>query len=152
MNRPVSFLLILMAVLFGAVGIMDSEFLLLHVYEAGIYIVIAVMVAFGHEELAYPLAFLTPLIWIVLNFLTGLLGAGARQVGMLISRGAVSNVVSLMAIVISVSGIVLAATSLYYYRKEIHGSPTQGPKNFGLAALISVAFYSVLVLWFAATV
>ena len=93
-----------------------------------------------------------PLIWIVLNFLTGLLGAGARQVGLLISRGAVSNVVSLMAIAISLCGIVLAATSLYYYRKEIHGSPTQGPKNFGLAALISVAFYSVLVLWFAAAV
>ncbi len=42
MNRPVTFLLILMAILFGVVGVLDSEFLLLHAYEAGMYIVIAV--------------------------------------------------------------------------------------------------------------
>ncbi len=152
MNRPVTFLLILMAILFGIVAVLDSEFLLLHAYEAGFYIVIAVVLAFGHEQFAYPLAFLTPLIWIVLNFLTGMLRAGARQAGMLISRGAVSNVVSLMTIVISVSGILLAGTSYYYYRKEIHGSPAQGPKNFGLAALVSLAYYGVLILWFAASV
>lgn len=152
MNRVVATLALLMALLFAGVTFSQSEFLLLHIYEGAIYVVIVVLLSFGREEWAYPLGLIVPLVWIVLNFLTGQLGAGAVQLGMLIGRGEVTNITSLLAAAITAVGLALAAASLYYYRKEIHGSPTQGAHNFVLGAIISLAFYTVLVLWFTAAI
>jgi hypothetical protein len=152
MNRVVAGLAILMAILFASVSFDEPEFLLLHCYEGGIYIVIVAMLYYGREEWAYPLGMILPLVWIVLSYSTGRLSAGVVQVGMLVGRREVSNLTSLLAVALTLAGLALIVASAYYYRKEIHGSPSGGPKNFGLAALIAVAYYAVLVLWFTAAV
>ena len=152
MNRVVLALSILVALMFASVSVDEPEFLLLHIYEASIYVILAAFLYFGREEWAYPLGMILPVVWILLSFLTGRLQAGFRQFGLLVGRQEVSNLTSLLAVGITISGLALAAASAFYYHKEIHGSITAGPKNFALGAVISLAYYAVLVLWFTAAV
>jgi hypothetical protein len=152
MNRVVAGLAVLVALLFASTSFEEPEFLLLHTYEASIYIVLVAFLYFGREEWAYPLGMILPAVWIVLNYATGRISAGALQVGMLVGRHEISNVTGLLALGITFAGLALMIASGYYYHKEIHGSPSAGPHNFGLGAVIAVAYYAVLVLWFTAAV
>ena len=152
MNRVVAALAVLMALLFASTSFEEPEFLLLHTYEASVYIVLVAFLYFGREEWAYPLGMILPAAWIVLNYATGRISFGARQVGMLVGRHEVTNVTGLLALGITIAGLAMIVVNAYYYHKEIHGSPSAGPHNFGLAAIIAVAYYAVLVLWFTAAV
>ncbi len=152
MNRVVAGLAIVMALLFASVSFEEPEFLLIHCFEGSIYIVVFAFLYYGREEWAYPLGMILPLVWIILSYATGRLSAGAVQVGTLVGRREVSNLTSLLAIAVTIGGLALMTASAYYYYHEIHGSSSGGPKNFGLAALISLAYYAVLVLWFTAAV
>jgi uncharacterized membrane protein YidH (DUF202 family) len=152
MNRVVAGLAIVMAILFASVSFEEPEFLLIHCFEGSIYIVIVALLYYSREEWAYPLGMILPLVWIILSYATGRLSAGVAQVGMVVGRREISNFTSLLAVALTIGGLALVVASAYYYYQEIHGGSSGGPKNFGLAALISLAYYAVLVLWFTAAV
>jgi hypothetical protein len=152
MNRVVATLAVIVGLLFASVGIDEPEFFLLHCYEGFIYVILVTMLYYGREEWAYPLGMLLPLVWILLNFGTGRLSAGAVQLRLFVGRGEVTNLTSFLAVAITAAGLALAGSCAYYYWKEVHGSPSDGPENFALAALISLSYYAVLVLWFIAAV
>jgi hypothetical protein len=122
-NRLVFTLSTVLAVLFFALSNFDRYFFLLHFLEASIYIVILLLLYYGLEEWAYPLAFLSAILWLLLAILAGVFWAGVRGLGELVGLYRPMSGVDVMAGLIILAALGLVAASGYAFRREIWGRP-----------------------------
>ena len=125
----------------------EPQFFGLHFYQALIYLIIILMLFYFEDRWAYSFGILTPATWLVLTYMTGLLGGALRQVGRLMHAQTASNAVSVIAAIIAVLSLAMIATCAYYWKREFAGLG-KGWSTFLPGLAIVAAYYGLLVYWF----
>lgn len=125
----------------------EPQFFGLHFYQSLIYLIIILMLFYFEDRWAYAFGILTPATWLVLTFMTGLLGGALRQAGRLMHAQTASNAVSLIAGIIAVLSVAMIATCAYYWKREFAGQG-MGWSTFLPSTAIVLAYYGLLVFWF----
>jgi hypothetical protein len=128
-------------------GILEPQFVLLHFYQSLIYLAIILMLFYLEDRYAYMLGMVAPAVWLVLNYATGMLGAGLRQVSRLMHAQLPSNKVSLMAAVTAVLAVLMIAFCAYRWKREFSGLH-KGTVTFAVSFVIVIVYYGILVAWF----
>lgn len=136
-----------MMVLFLLTAGFDPEFFFFYFYQAAIYLAIILLFFYFEDRWAYMFGILAPILWLFINFATGLLSAQARQVYRLLSMGSPSNPTTLLGALITGCGIALAILSYRAFHKEIMGTRHARPTFWGSLVVVLV-YYAVLVYWF----
>jgi len=126
----------------------DSQFFLLHFYEALIYLVIVLMLFYFHERWAYMLGMVAPAGWLVLLFTTG----GLNEFWVRLTQGMHGESIkgaapAAIGALISILSVAMIFSSGYRWRREFSGLK-QGASTFLVSLGIVSAYYAVLVLWF----
>lgn len=125
----------------------DQEFFLLHLYQSVLYVAILIMLFYMEDRWAYMIGMLAPVVWLVMAFATGLLGGAARQLGLMLSGGAPTNVVSLLAAATAVLAVLMIVFSARHWAREYAGlgkSLSTFAVSFGVVAV----YYAILAAWF----
>lgn len=145
-NRGVFSLTVLVMVLFFLASHYDNSLFLLHFLEAVIYGVILLLLFYGIEEWAYPMAFLSPLLWTILTGLSGTLTMGVRSLWQAVSFQQVTfGAQGVVAGLIFVAGLLLIIASGRAFCREIYGRP--GIASAVVGSVVVVAVYYAVVLW-----
>jgi len=143
-NRAVFTLTAVMAVLFFLASHYDNYFFLLHFLETAIYLTVLLLLFYGIEEWAYSMAFLAPLLWIVLAILGGTLQGGLAALGEVVRMQPVDSPARLVNGLLFVTGVVLSLMSGRVLWKEIRGRPGALWAFIG-SFLVTGAFYSIVI-------
>lgn len=143
-NRAVFSLTAVMAVLFFLASHYDNYFFLLHFLETAIYLTVLLLFFYGIEEWGYSMAFLAPLMWIVLAILGGTLQGGLAALGEVVRFQPVESPARLVNGLVFLAGIALSATSGRILWKEIRGR-TGALWAFVGSFLVTGAFYAIVV-------
>lgn len=125
----------------------DQEFFLLHLYQSVLYVAILIMLFYMEDRWAYMIGMLAPVVWLVMAFVTGLLGGAARQLGLMLSGGAPTNVVSLLAAATAVLAVLMIVFCARHWAREYAGlgkSLSTFAVSFGVVAV----YYAILAMWF----
>lgn len=150
-NKPVVTVAAGMMVLFLLVAWYETTFFLLHFFESLIYLVMILLFFYFEDRFAYILGLLIPAVWMVLNYLTGMVQIGLRELGRALTLHGVNNVVGLLAGLILLTGFLLMLLCLHALRREIAGTRyLRSTVLVGLA--ITVGYYGILIFWFVLSV
>lgn len=150
-NKPVATLAAAMTLLFLLIAGYESNFFLLHFFEAVIYLVMILLFFYLEDRYAYILGVFVPPVWIVLSFATGMVHISFRELGRALTFRGVSNPAGLVTSIIIVLGVLLMLLCWRALRREIGGTGYWRSTVFtGLA--ITIAYYGVLIYWFYRTV
>ncbi|MHB8485930.1 MAG: hypothetical protein ACYDCM_09390 [Candidatus Acidiferrales bacterium] len=127
---------------------LDSQFFLLHFYEALIYLVIVLMLFYFHERWAYMLGIVAPAGWLVLLFITG----GLNEFWVRLTQGMHGESIrgvapAAIGALISILSVAMIFSSSYRWRREF-SALKQGMSILLVSLGIVSAYYAVLVLWF----
>lgn len=151
-NKPVVTVAAGMMVLFLLVAEYDiTQLLLLHFFESLIYMIIILLFFYLEDRFAYALGILVPTVWIVLNFATGFLQIGLRELLRALTLRGVYNPVGLLGGLILLTGLLLILLSLQALRREIVGTPYLR-STLLVGGAITAAYYGIVIFWFYRTV
>lgn len=125
----------------------DQEFFLLHLYQSALYVAILVMLFYMEDRWAYMIGMLAPVVWLVMAFATGLLGGAMRQVGLMLSGGAPTNAVSLLAAATAVLAVLMIVFCARHWAKEYAGLG-KSLSTFAVSFGLVVVYYGILAMWF----
>lgn len=147
-HKGIATLAAALALCFFLLSHFDSQFFLLHFYEALIYLVIVLMLFYFHERWAYMLGIVAPAGWLVLLLITG----GLEEFWTRLTQGmqgkSIENVLpAAIGAFISVLSIAMIIFCGYRWRREFAGL-RQGMSTFLVSLGIMSAYYAVLVVWF----
>lgn len=146
-NKPVVTVAGVMTALFMLVGWYETQFFLLHFFEALIYLVIILLFFYLEDRFGYILGILVPAVWIVLNTATGLVPIGLRELWRVAHIRAPGNPVGLLAGLIFLFGFLLMQLCWHALRREIVGTPYLR-STLLVGAGITMGYYGILILWF----
>jgi hypothetical protein len=82
---------------------LEADFFMFHLYQTVSHIAILLMLFYMEDQWAYMIATLASVPWLILSFERSLLGAALRQLFLLSRARAVSNQVSVVAGITSLS-------------------------------------------------
>lgn len=125
---------------------LEPDFFLLHLYQSIIYIALLLLLFYSEERWAYMIGMLTPAVWLVLAYATGMLGGAARQVLQLLKLQP-SNVVSLLAAATALLAVLMIAFCAYRWKREYSGLG-KWRSTFLISLGIVAVYYATLVIWF----
>jgi hypothetical protein len=151
MHKVIVTLAAAMMILFLMTSHFEPEFFLLHFYQSAIYLIIVLLFFYFEDRWGYMFGILVPVVWIILNFLTGFVSGSARQLFSLVRTQRVSNPVSLLGGVILILGASLAILSFVAFRKGVFGTGKAWRTFIGSFIWIAV-YYGVLIYWFVRTI
>jgi hypothetical protein len=146
-HRGIATLAGLLMVCFLLLSHFEPQYFLLHFYQALIYLIIILMLFYFEDQWAYALGILTPAVWLLLTFATGLLGGALRQVSRLMQAQRPTNEVSLLVALMAALALGLIAVCTYRWKRELAGLG-KGWQTFGVSFLVVVVYYTILVAWF----
>jgi len=136
-----------MMLLFLTVAWLETQFFLLHFFEALIYLIIILLFFYFEDRFGYALAVFVPALWILLQFFTGRLHAGLRELVRVASFRGVDNPVSLVAGLILLTGLLLIFLATHALRREVSGTPYLR-SSLLVGACVAVGYYGIVVYWF----
>ncbi len=125
---------------------LEPDFFLLHLYQSIIYIALLLLLFYSEERWAYMIGMLTPAVWLVLAYATGMLGGAARQVLQLLKLQP-TNAVSLLAAATALLAVLMIAFCAYRWKREYSGLG-KWRSTFLVSLGIVTAYYATLVIWF----
>jgi hypothetical protein len=128
-------------------GILEPQFVLLHFYQSLIYLAIILMLFYLEDRYAYMLGIIAPAVWLLMNYATGMLGAGFRQVHRLVHAEMPSNQVSLWAAITAALSLLMIGFCAYRWKREFSGLH-KGTVTFIVSFVIVIVYYGILVAWF----
>lgn len=150
-NKPVVTLAAAMMLLFFSVGWYETQFLMVHFFEALIYLIMILLFFYFEDRFGYALGVFVPGVWILLQFLTtGRVQAGFRQLGRVLSFRSVDSPVSLLAAIITLTGLLLIVLSAMALRREVAGTPYLR-SSLIVGGVITVAYYGIVYFLFIRT-
>ena len=122
----------------------EPQFFLLHFYQSLIYLVIILMLFYFEDHWAYMLGILSPAVWLLLTYASGLLGGALHQVSRLMYAQRPSNQVSLLAEVTAVLAVLMIVFCAYRWKREYAGLG-KGMTTFLISLVIVIVYYAILV-------
>jgi len=128
-------------------GNLEPQFVLLHFYQSLIYLAIILMLFYFEDRYAYMLGMIAPAAWLILNYLTGILGGAMRQVKRLMSAESPSNPVTLVAAIIAVLSVLMIIFCAYRWKREYSGLG-KGLSTFVVSLVVVIVYYGLLIYWF----
>jgi len=136
---------------FLALTAFETQFFLLHFYQASIYLLIILMLFYFEDHWAYALGIMAPTVWILLSFGTGLLASAFSQVpnelGRLFRGLTPGNEVAALTVVIAILSVAMIISNWVRWKREFMGMNKEFHILAGSLAIV-VVFYSVLIYWF----
>ena len=126
---------------------LEPDFFLLHFYQTIIYMAVLILLFYMEDRWAYMIGMLAPTAWLLLAFITGMLGAAGRQFLHIGQGEALSNLVSLLAGVTAILSLSMIAACARHWLREYAGlgkSLSTFAVSFGVVAV----YYGILVAWF----
>jgi hypothetical protein len=146
-HRGIATLAAALMLCFLALSYFEPEFVLLHLYQSLIYLVIILLLFYAEDQYAYMLGMVAPAVWLLLTYSTGMLQGAARQVGRLLHAQKPSNEITLVAAVTAVLAVLLIAFCGYRWKREFSGLG-RGRSTFLVSFGIVLVYYTILVVWF----
>ena len=129
----------------------ESQFFLLHFYQASIYLLIILMLFYFEDHWAYALGIMAPSVWLVLHVGTGLLASTFQQIpgeiGRLFSGLTPSNGVAVTTVLIALLSALMIFFSWQRWKREFMGMHQEKAVLFGSLSVV-VIYYAVLIYWF----
>ena len=129
---------------------LEPDFVLLHLYQSLIYLVIILMLFYFEDQYAYMLGMLAPAAWLLLSMSAGITGMAMRQVWWIFRPPYPDHVIDDVAIVAAIT-TVLAVLMIGFcaqrWKREFAGLG-KGISTFSISLGVIVVYYGVLVFWF----
>jgi hypothetical protein len=152
-HRGIATLAGLLMFCFLLLSSLEPPFFLLHLYQSLIYLVIILMLFYLEDHWAYMLGMLAPAAWLILSFLTGILGGAARAWLTLpeMIRLGVSNQISLVAGITAVLSVLMIVFCARHWRREYAGLG-KGLSTFLVSLGIVLVYYAILIFWFSRSI
>ena len=132
-------------VLFFWLSNYDRFFFAVHFLQASFYLILLLLLYYGLEEWAYVMGVVAPLLWIVQAALLGIVWAGLRGLGGLVTGQGLANPVDTVAGLIFLGSLALMGASAVVYKREVWGRP--GVLRMALGAIVAVGLFNGLVVW-----
>ncbi len=145
--RGIAALASLQVVCFLLLTHLEPDFFLLHFYQTILYLAILVMLFYMEDRWAYMIGMVAPAMWLLITFLSGLLGGAMRQLLWIGKEQVVTNAVSFLAGVSAILSVIMIVACARRWRKEYSGLG-KSASTFGISLGIVAAYYGILVVWF----
>jgi len=126
---------------------LEPDFFLLHFYQTIIYMAVLILLFYMEDRWAYMIGMLAPAVWLLLAFVTGMLGGAARQFLHIGQRETLSNLVSLLAGVTAILSLSMIAACGRHWLREYAGLG-KSLSTFAVSFGVVVVYYAILVAWF----
>lgn len=126
---------------------LEPAFFLLHFYQTIIFLAILILLFYMEDRWAYMMGILAPAAWLVMSFMTGLLGAAGRQLAHLGSGAGITNAVSFLAALTAILSVLMIGLCARRWIREYAGLGkflSTFAASFGIIAI----YYGLLVVWF----
>jgi hypothetical protein len=126
---------------------LEPDFFLIHFYQTIIYLALLILLFYMEDRWAYMIGMLAPAAWLVMAFVTGMLGGAVRQLFRVGEGAGLVNTVSLIAGVTAILSLLMIAASGRHWFREYAGlgkSLNTFVVSFGIVAV----YYAILVVWF----
>jgi hypothetical protein len=104
---------------------LEPGLFLIHLYEAIVYIAILVMLFYMEDRWAYMIGMLVSVAWLVLAFLSGILGATFRELARLQIPASGTGVIALLALATASIAVLMIAVCGRQGMKEYSGEVYQ---------------------------
>lgn len=124
----------------------DPQFLLLHLYESLIYMVLLFLLKYEEEEWAYVLGIAAPAAWLLLITATNF-GGIVRQASRVVHFHRPDYAPNLIGAVAMLISLVMLGSCVYRWWQERWGF-RHAWRTIGVIAGMVVVYYGVLVVWF----
>jgi hypothetical protein len=100
---------------------LEPDFFLIHFYEAIIYIAILAMLFYMEDRWAYMIAILNSAAWLVVAYVSGILGDSVRRLSEFRSSSFNSNAVATLALITGLIAILMITAGVRHWMKEYSG-------------------------------
>jgi hypothetical protein len=100
---------------------LEPDFFLIHFYEAIIYIAILVMLFYMEDRWAYMIAILNSTAWLVIAYVSGILGESVRRMSEFRTSPFNANVVAAFALITGLIAILMITSCVRHWIKEYSG-------------------------------
>ncbi len=120
----------------------DRFYFGMHFLQASFYLILLLLLYYGLEEWAYVMAIVAPLLWIVEAWLLGILGAGLRGLGGLVTGQGFTNPVDTVGGLVFLVTVALMVASAVMFRRDIWGRP--GALRTTIGAILVVGAYNAV--------
>lgn len=148
MNREaVIALAAMLAVCFILLGYFEPRFLLIHLYEAQIYIAIVLIASIFEDCWLYSFGILAPVGWLVLSVFTSGFGSIVRQVQQLLRFREPDYFAIVLGIFISCLSVAMIAASARGWKREF-GNSGNNARTFLIGAAFVLPYDAGLFYWF----
>jgi len=131
---------------FLVLSVYDRQFLLLHLYESAIYMVLLFLLKYEEEEWVYVLGIAAPAAWLILISATDLSGI-VRQAERVLEFHRPDDAANLVGGVTMLISLLMLGTCVYRWWQARWGF-RHAWRTAGVIASIVVVYYGVLVAWF----
>lgn len=145
--REIASLAVLQVLCFLLLSHLEPDFFMLHFYQTIVYLAILILLFYMEDRWAYMIGIVAPAAWLLMTFASGRLGGAARQVSRLSHGEALTNVVSFLAAVSALLGLLMVGACARRWQKEYSGLG-KFAVTFGISLGIVVVYYGILVAWF----
>ncbi len=129
----------------------ETQFFLLHFYQAAIYLFIILMLFYFEDHWAYAIGIMAPAMWILLELGLGVLGSAVQQIPSQLSRlfGGVTpgNEVAVMRVIIAILCVAMIVFNVRRWKREFMGMQKEKFVLIG-SFFVVVLYYAVLMAWF----
>jgi hypothetical protein len=145
-NRGIATLASALMLCFLLLSHFDSQFFLVHFYEALIYIAIVLMLFYFEDRWAYALGILAPAAWLILITAIGALPDFLRQILLVLRFERPDFPAHLLGALTFIFALMMMVFCALRWKREFAGLH-KGWRTFLPCLGIVAIYYAVLVLW-----
>ena len=122
---------------------LEPSLFLIHFYEAILYIGILVMLFYMEDRWAYMISMLASAAWLVLAYVSGILGASFRELSRMTFPASSTNLVALSALATTLIAVLMIAACGRHWLKEYSGLGKTSSTFFVSLGCVAV-YYGIL--------
>ncbi len=146
-HRGIATLAGIQVICFFLLSHFEPQFFLLHFYQSLMFLLILLMLFYFEDHWAYMLGMLAPATWLVLSYLTGLLGAALRQIFRILTFQPGVHAVGVLAALTAVLAVCMIVSCAYRWKREFSGLHYLR-RTLPVSLAFTLLFYGILVYWF----
>ena len=134
-------------VCFLALTHLEPNFFLIHLYQSILYVAILVMLFFTEDRWAYMIGMLASAVWLVMAYVTGILGSAVQQFSGMLRGAAPATPVGWLAFATALIAALMIAFCARHWMREYAGTGKTG-RTFLVSLGVVVVYYGILLRWF----
>ena len=145
-DRNVFVAAFLTAVLVVAGAFVLSQFFFFELAKSTIFLAIAVLVFYGESRLSYMLGIIAPVLWFIVDILTGIFFTDFRVLLAYVTGGPVAALETPLHGISRLAAVLLIVVSFRAWRKQV---PEKFfGRTFWICSVVSLIYAVVLAVWY----